>query len=200
MLHKQAPETPLAIEENYTERLRDTLKQGELDAILIALPFREPGLSVRALYEEPFVALLPCAHPWREREALKLRDLAKEPLLLLGPGHCFREQILQLCPACHRVEEAAGRHGVVNSSLETLRHMVGSGMGITVLPCTAAGADKYAQRLVVVKRFVPPVRRRRVAMAWRSSYPRREAIAVVEEALRACRLRGVEFLSQDDSN
>jgi LysR family hydrogen peroxide-inducible transcriptional activator len=197
VLHKQAPKMPLVIEENYTARLRERLLQGELDAIIVSLPFAEPGITVRALYDEPFMVVLPAAHPWRERAAIGVKDLAEEPVLMLGAGHCFRDQVLSACPDCRHVaaDDHLGR-AMEGGSLETIRHMVASGLGITVLPCTAAGADRYAQRLLVLKRFKPPAPRRRVALAWRAGFYRPQAVAALAKAIRACKLSCVEFVGK----
>ncbi|AOU98435.1 LysR family transcriptional regulator [Acidihalobacter yilgarnensis] len=183
-LHDTAPLMPLLIEEGFTADLRRRLKQGELDAIIVALPFDEPGVTVRPLYEEPFVALLPSAHPLSAQSQLPLEALAGEDLLLLGPGHCLRDQILTACPACARPSGSAqGESHLAGSSLETLRHMVASGLGVTILPCTAAGAERYADRLIAVRRLSDPVPHRRVALAWRSSFPRPGAIEVLTRAI-----------------
>jgi LysR family hydrogen peroxide-inducible transcriptional activator len=194
VLHKQAPNMPLAIEENYTARLQERLLQGDLDVIIISLPFAEPGVTVRALYDEPFMVVLPASHPWRERAAIAVKELAEEPVLMLGAGHCFREQLLSACPDCQRAvaaDDPLGR-AMEGGSLETIRHMVASGLGITVMPCTATGADRYAQRLLVLKRFKPPVPKRRVALAWRSGFYRPQAVAALAKAIRACKLSCVD--------
>jgi len=197
-LHKQAPKMPLVIEENYTARLQERLLQGELDVIIISLPFAEPGLEVRALYDEPFMVVLPAGHPWRERSAIAVKELAEEPVLMLGAGHCFREQVLNVCPDCQRsvASDDPLSRAMEGGSLETIRHMVASGLGVTVLPCTAAGADRYAQRLLVLKRFKPPVPKRRVALAWRKGFYRPQAVAALAKAIRACRLSCVEFVGK----
>lgn len=187
LLHEQAPQMPLVIEENFTARLSEKLKRGELDVILIALPFVEPGISTRALYEEPFVIVLPAAHPWQERDRIAATELADESLLMLGAGHCFRDQVLQACPACRHSSQTLQK-SLEGSSLETIRHMVASGIGITVLPCTAAGADRYSQRLLAIRRFAPPVPSRTVALAWRKHFPRPRALAALAEAIRSCGL------------
>ena len=198
VLHKQAPKMPLVIEENYTARLQERLLQGELDAIIVSLPFAEAGVTVRALYDEPFMVVLPASHPWRERPAIGVKELAEEPVLMLGAGHCFREQVLSACPDCRRAAAADDHLGraMEGGSLETIRHMVASGLGITVLPCTASGADRYAQRLLVLKRFKPPVPKRRVALAWRAGFYRPQAVAVLAKAIRACKLSCVEFVGK----
>lgn len=185
-----APEMPLNIEENYTARLAEHLKQGELDAILVALPFDEPGIEVMPLYREPFVCVLPAAHPLQEKDRIDAGDLLNESLLLLGEGHCFRDQVVSFCPQCL----ARGSRGLEGSSIETIRHMVASGNGITILPCTAAGVDRYAQRLLTIRRFTSPAPFRTVALAWRSSFPRRAAVEVLGKAVRASQLSCVEFI------
>jgi len=198
VLHKQAPRMPLAIEENYTARLREKLLQSELDAIIISLPFAEPAVAVRALYDEPFMVVLPAAHPWRERAAIAVKELAEEPVLMLGAGHCFREQVLSVCPNCRHVPVADDplAKAMEGGSLETIRLMVASGLGMTVMPCTATGADKYAQRLLVLKRFKPPVPKRRVAVAWREGFYRPRAVAALVQAIRDCKLSCVEFVGR----
>ncbi len=183
-LHERAPQMPLVIEEGYTAQLSERLRLGELDAILIALPFEAPGLVTLPLYHEPFMVVMPADHPWRAREAIDPAELASEPLLMLGQGHCFRDQVLDACPACAaRLEQGPLGQTVAGTSLETLRHMVASGLGITVLPCSAVGAERYAQRLLVTRRFREPAPGRRVALAWRKSFPRPGAIDVLREAL-----------------
>ncbi|MFO8152882.1 hydrogen peroxide-inducible genes activator [Thioalkalivibrio sp.] len=196
VLHEDAPEMPLVIEENFTARLRDRLKEGELDAIVVSLPFDEPGVVTLPLYDEPFVAVLPAAHPLRQEKTLTLDRMADATLLLLGAGHCFRDQVLELCPRClHSAEEAGSTsRNLQGSSLETIRHMVASGVGVTILPCTAAGADRYAQRLLAVRRFAEPVPSRRVALAWRASFPRPQAIEALRQAVLETGLSCVRFI------
>ncbi|MBI5461501.1 MAG: hydrogen peroxide-inducible genes activator [Gammaproteobacteria bacterium] len=195
-LHERAPQMPLVIEENYTARLRERLRQGELDAALVALPFEEPGLVTLPLYDEPFVVVMPSSHPWTEKTLIDANDLAREALLMLGSGHCFRTQILAACPACAEgLDTQSLTQTVEGTSLETLRHMVASGMGITVLPATAAGADRYAQRLVAIRRFAAPEPQRRVALAWRVSFPRPQAIEALRQAILESGLSGIQPLS-----
>ena len=97
-LHRVAPQMPLYIEENFTHVLRDKLRNGELDAIIIALPFQEADVLTKPLYDEPFFALLPAGHPWAARESIDTELLNDKSLLLLGEGHCFRDQVLESCP------------------------------------------------------------------------------------------------------
>ena len=196
LLRKAAPEMPLVVEENYTAVLTEKLKQGELDVIVIALPFAEQGIVTRPLYNEPFVVLLPSSHPLTARKTISSAQLEDENVLLLGKGHCFRDHVLEACPACVPKPGIIGDlpHTIEGSSLETIRHMVVSGLGITVLPCTAAGAHSYSQRLVTIRRFGSPVPHRTVALAWRVSFPRPKVIDVINRAVRGCRLSCVKYV------
>ncbi|HEX9627371.1 MAG TPA: LysR substrate-binding domain-containing protein [Acidiferrobacterales bacterium] len=188
-LRKTAPRMPLLIEESYTAVLAEKLKQGQLDAIVISLPFAAPGIETAALYDEPFVVALPAGHAWSKRKSIKAEDLAKENLLLLGSGHCFRDQVLKVCPALNRASAAGSlQRTLEGSSLETIRHMVASGAGITVLPCGSVAGPPAEKRLLVTRPFVAPAPRRRVALAWRKGFPRRQAIEALRAAVRDARL------------
>jgi LysR family hydrogen peroxide-inducible transcriptional activator len=193
-LRKRAPDMPLVIEENYTAVLAEKLRQGDLDIAILALPFSGQGLLTLPLYEEPFVVLLPAAHPLTQRKFIKSSHLEHETVLLLGAGHCFRDQVLEACPACIPKPGLDGglSSSISGSSLETIRHMVVSGLGVTVLPCTAAGADRYSQRLLAIRRFASPVPSRTVALAWRVSFPRPRVIDVLQDAVGACHLSCVK--------
>ncbi len=195
-LNGSAPNMPLVIAEDYTANLLLRLKQGELDAIIIALPFEEPGVVTLPIYEEPFVALLPASHPLTRRKQLRLDELSEDQLLLLGPGHCFRDQVLEAYP---HYQQNTARYGAISesvagTSLETLRHMVATGLGVTVLPSTAAGADRYAERLLAIRRLVSPTPKRTVALAWRVTFPRPKAIEALRQAIRHCSLSGIQLL------
>ena len=184
-LHRVAPDMPLYIEENFTHNLRDKLRNGELDAIIVALPFSEPDILTKPLYDEPFSLLIPADHPWADRQDVSLDDLDDDRLLLLGEGHCFREQVLEACPTTRRGDEP--KHSTIeSSSLETIRHMVASGMGMTVLPMSAADDRYYSSDLLVTKQFRSPVPFRTVAIAWRASFPRPKAVDILSDSIRLC--------------
>ena len=182
-LHRVAPEMPLYIEENYTHVL---LRTGELDAIIIALPFNEPDILTKPLYDEPFSLLIPADHPWAKRDHVTLDDLDDDRLLLLGEGHCFREQVLEACPTTRRTDEQNKHTTIESSSLETIRHMVASGMGMTVLPISAADDRYYSSDLLLTKPFKSPVPFRTVAIAWRASFPRPRAVEILSDSIRLC--------------
>ncbi|QEQ95382.1 hydrogen peroxide-inducible genes activator [Neptunomonas concharum] len=181
-----APNMPLYIEENFTARLREKLRNGELDAIIVALPFDEPDVVTRPLYDEPFVMLLPNQHPWCEQKLIDASHLAETELLLLGEGHCFRDQVLESCPTLQQAIQQ--QHTVTEgSSLETIRMMVATGLGASVLPVSATDGH-YQSNLVQTRPFKAPQPIRTVAVAWRASFPRPKAIDVLVEAVSRCQI------------
>ncbi|MEX3954556.1 LysR family transcriptional regulator [Trinickia symbiotica] len=198
---KSVPQMPLMLQENFTLKLIELLKQGEIDVAIMALPFPETGLMVRPLYDEPFVVALPAGHAWESRKEIDPDDLKQETMLLLGNGHCFRDHVLGVCPELMRFSQTADgiQKTFEGSSLETIRHMVASGVGITVLPRMsvtevkpqAGGPDAGLLSYVP---FGEPVPDRRVVLAWRKSFTRMPAIDAISEAIAACELPGVNKL------
>jgi LysR family transcriptional regulator, hydrogen peroxide-inducible genes activator len=182
VLHDLAPQMPLDIEENVTAELEIGLKAGRIDAAIIALPFAPPGIITEFLYEEPFQVVVPQGHKWATRRSIRAEELAAEHPILLNVGHCFRDQVLDACPELNRAEA----HVTRTSSLETVRNMVASGLGVSVLPRDAL-TPKYHSRLVVPVPFTRPAPSRRVAIACRKSFPRPEAIAAIRDAVAAVR-------------
>jgi LysR family transcriptional regulator, hydrogen peroxide-inducible genes activator len=196
-LKRQAPDMPLVIEENFTARLADRLRDGELDVIIVAQPFSAPGIVTWPLFEEPFVLLLPVGHRWQQRADIRLDEVSGEHLLLLGPGHCLRDQVLAACPDCAEPGGEQGLQGAVQgSSLETIRAMVASGLGVTVVPVTSTSLDAAPQRrLFTVKPFNdanPPARV--MTLAWRRGFPRPQAIEALRRAILESHLKGVRYL------
>lgn len=177
-LAKAAPRMPLDIEENLTANLDAMLKAGLIDAAIVALPYGEPGVTVLPLYSEDFRVIVPARHRWARRHAIRADELAAENLLLLNVGHCFRDQVLDACREFAR----PANHGKQGNSLETIRNMVTSGMGVSVLPATAL-TPKYATPLVKAIDFAPPAPSRRVVLAWRDAFPRRAALDVIAGAI-----------------
>ena len=188
ILRRTAPAMQLLIQENFTHRLAEMLKQGEVDVILVAQPFSEPGVVTRAVYDEPFLVALPQGHPLEKKKHISSDELAKESLLLLGAGHCFRDQVLDLCSSAQRSNRGALAKTLEGGSLETIRQMVASGVGVTVLPSTSVGPGDSGGDLIRVRPFARPVPDRRVVLAWRKSFPRPEAVEVLRQAILACDL------------
>ena len=178
-VHARAPRMPLYIQENFTVRLAEQLRRGELDAIVVALPFAEPGIVTREVYDEPFRVALPAGHPYAAQRAVAPEQVASENLLLLGSGNCFRDQVVQACP---HLSEPGGVDGALEgSSLETERYMVASGAGMSVVPASAAESWPHDGELLQIRPFTEPAPSRRVVLAWRVTFPRPQAI----DALRA---------------
>ncbi|MEO5574439.1 MAG: hydrogen peroxide-inducible genes activator [Gammaproteobacteria bacterium] len=198
ILRVVAPHVPLHIEENFTARLSELLKEGTLDVIVLSLPFDEPGIITQALYDEPFHIVFPADHPWTRKKFITAEELAGQNLLLLGAGHCFRDQVLTACPALNRFSAEAGdiQRTLQGSSLETIRHMVASGAGVTVLPCTSMSRHQADNKLLTVRPFADPAPQRRVALAWRKSFHRPRAIEALRQAILACSLPCVTLLDQ----
>jgi LysR family hydrogen peroxide-inducible transcriptional activator len=195
ILRKNAPAMQLHIQENFTHRLAEGLKRGEVDVILIALPFEEPGVETRAVYDEPFFVAVPKGHPWEGRKrSVTSEELTKESLLLLGEGHCFRDQVLEICHTVRTKERSPLARTVEGGSLETIRQMVAGGVGVTVLPATSVSGTAGPGELIRVLPFARPVPVRRVGLAWRKSFPRPEAIEALRKAILACNLPQVEKL------
>jgi LysR family hydrogen peroxide-inducible transcriptional activator len=199
-LIEHVPQMPLLLQENFTVKLLDLLRQGELDAAIMALPLPEHGMSVQPLYDEPFVVAMPKNHPWATRKDISAEDLKSETMLLLGAGHCFRDQVLEVCPEMARFSSSpsAGngmQRTFEGSSLETIRHMVASGIGLTVLPRASVPDMKDPNGMLTFVPFQDPAPSRRVVIVWRKSFTRRAAIDAVVKAVAECGLPGVEMLS-----
>ncbi len=185
-LQKSAKDMPLYIEESYTATLRQRIRHGDLDAILVALPFTESDVVTQALYDEHFVILMDRQHPLSGKHAIHPDQLNDYNVLLLGEGHCFRDQVIEACPNLKpSLDDPQGkiRTASEGSSLETLKYMVASGLGITILPESAAIAGHTSSELLIARPFVEPVPKRTVALAWRASFPRLNAIDAVRDAI-----------------
>jgi LysR family transcriptional regulator, hydrogen peroxide-inducible genes activator len=189
MLVRQAitsmPQMPLLLQENYMLKLIELLKQGEIDVAIMALPFPESGLMVQPLYDEQFVVAVPRGHAWCKRCAVAASELKTQTVLLLGSGHCFRDQVLEACPGLMRASQntAGMQRTFEGSSLETIRCMVASGVGITVLPRIAVTDMEAEEGLLHYLPFEEPVPTRRVALVWRKSFTRIAAIDAIAAAI-----------------
>ena len=202
------PQMPLMLQENFTVKLLEMLRTGEIDCAILAEPFPDAGLAVAPLYDEPFFAAVPSQHPLAKLSSVTTEALKSETMLLLGSGHCFRDHVLEVCPEFARFSsDAEGiRKSFEGSSLETIKHMVAAGMGITLVPrlsvpsqALQAGKrrrdDDFVKYLPVQDGKGVPPPTRRVVLAWRRSFTRYEAIAALRNAVYACELPGVTRLS-----
>jgi len=173
LIRKSLPRLELRLYEQQTAPLLEKLHGGELDLGILALPVELAGLESRELYREPFLVALPERHPLASHDTLRAADLEGETLLLLEEGHCLRDQALDVCRRSG-VREAQDFRA---TSLETLRQMVATGAGVTLLP-ELAGRGAYGNaRGVALRPFARPVPQRRIGAVWRKSSARRAAIA-----------------------
>jgi LysR family transcriptional regulator, hydrogen peroxide-inducible genes activator len=192
---EMSPQMPLMLQENFTVKLLEMLRTGELDCAIMAEPFPDSGLAIAPLYDEPFVVAVPKSHPLAKRKSVSAEELKQETMLLLGTGHCFRDHVLEVCPEFARFSSNAEgiRKSFEGSSLETIKHMVAAGMGVTVVPQLSVPSEP--QPHVTYLRLAAPIPTRRVVLAWRRSFTRYEAIAALRNAVYACTLDGVTRLS-----
>ncbi|WP_144324821.1 hydrogen peroxide-inducible genes activator [Tepidimonas aquatica] len=203
---ERARQMPLILQENFTVKLLEQLRLGEIDAAILAEPFPDTNLAVAPLYDEPFVAAVPRDHPLAARDAVTVDELKRETMLLLGNGHCFRDHVLQVCPEFARFSDHSEgiQKSFEGSSLETIKHMVAAGMGVTLVPrlsvpkgaldgtgVATEGDAGYVRYLPLAGE--PPTRR--VVLAWRRSFTRYEAIAALRNAVYACELPGCRRLT-----
>lgn len=188
------PAMPLILQENFTVRLVEMMRTGEIDVSILADPFDTTGLDTLPLYDEDFVVAVPKKHPWTKKQQIASVDLKQETMLLLGVGHCFRDQVLEVCPEAARF--AANSAGIQKtfegSSLETIRHMVAEGLGITVLPRMSVLLDD--DPLLKFITFASPVPNRRIVLAWRKSFSRDRAIDALREVIHSVELPGCKKL------
>ncbi|WP_373974669.1 hydrogen peroxide-inducible genes activator [Chitinibacter sp. SCUT-21] len=193
-LREHAPQMQLLLEENFTSRLAEMLKQGEIDVAIVADPFHEGGIATQALYDEGFVVATPKGHEWEKLAAVSAEQLAEENVLLLSPGNCFRDQVLQTCPDLNResINHGGLQRTLQGSSLTTIRHMVAGGIGVTVLPETSVSAADDA--LLSIRPFSEPAPTRRVVMAWRRNFPRMAAIEALRKAILQSTMPKVQWL------
>jgi LysR family transcriptional regulator, hydrogen peroxide-inducible genes activator len=191
----RVPQMPLILQENFTVKLLEMLRTGDLDCAIMSEPFPDTGLAVAPLYDEPFMAAVPKSHPLAKRKSISTEELKRETMLLLGTGHCFRDHVLEVCPEYARFSsDAEGiRKSFEGSSLETIKYMVASGMGVTVVP--RLSVPKEPQTHITYVKFTAPVPTRRVVLVWRRTFTRYEAIAALRNAIYACELPGVKRLS-----
>ncbi len=195
LFNKRAPELTLIIDEDYTHNLADKLKAGELDIIVVSTPFEMSGVTTSVLYTEPFIVALPSNHHLAKKKSIKADDLIEETLLLLRSGNCFRDQVMEACPACQ--SDTFSRNTIQKtlegSSIETIRQMVAAGSGVTILPCTSVNADLGINSLLTFRPFTKPVPAREIAIAYRNSYPRKKLIQLVSDVISDCKLPDIKM-------
>lgn len=191
-LHQSAPQMPLFLKEDFTQQLIFDLKSDAIDIAILALPINEPGLVTKALYEEDFCVIAPRDHAFAKHKKITREMLDEAPVLLLGQGNCFRDQVLESCPNLKKGAQPLS--GIEGNSLETLRYMVESGVGVAIFPVGALNPKMQKNDLICSIPFDNPTPHRTIALVWRVSFPRNQTIDVLQSAILSCALFGVRPL------
>lgn len=181
---KHAPNVPVIIEENYTHILAKKLQSGEIDVAILSLPFDEPNIETYTLYEEPFKLIMPKQHAdFKGDLNIVINSIENETVLLLGAGHCFRDQVIEAFPNLTKLNPKNNRlqKTFESSSLETIRYMVASGAGLSIFPCTSL--TNHDQSLFTIKTLTNPTPTRKVALAWRKSFPRKDVLERFKQSI-----------------
>ena len=177
LVKNSSPEIILDAEEDITTNLVKKLDEGSIDAAIIALPFDVPGIETKPLYDEPFKVLIPTKHPWNNKQKINAKELKNEKILLLDNTHCFSMQVREACPGISDKAEVQ-----VGTSLETIRNMVASNLGISILPQSAT-ANNYSNDLINILPFESPIPFRRVAMAFRRGSSKKQSLDKIVKSI-----------------
>lgn len=191
-MRKKYPQMPLHVDEDYTENLRKKLLTAEIDVAVLALPFSDSAIETMEVYDEDFMPLFYEGHAFSAMPEINVEDISGNELLLLGSGNCFREQVIAACPKCDS-PGSSSNNWMVGSSLETIRHMVAMQLGITVMPVTALAKQSDYPGLDT-RPFAAPAPKRRIVLAWRSSFPRKQSVKVLAESLQQALKGQVDLL------
>lgn len=198
-LSDSCSQMPLYLEESFTDELLEKLRSGQIDAAIMADTIHGTGMMTQTLYQEEFVVAVPSHHPWVNRNFVNADELKDQTMLLLGSGHCFRDQILGICPDLNRrtkSDRSEVQHTVEGSSLLTICHMVAQGLGITVLPASAVPYLTGPSSRLKILPFKQPAPSRRAILVWRKSYTREAAIQAIAAAVRKVVLNGCVPLNE----
>ena len=177
LVKNSSPEIILEAEEDITTNLIKKLEEGSIDAAIIALPFVVPGIETQPLYDEPFKVLIPTKHPWNNKQKINAKELKNEKILLLDNTHCFSMQVREACPGISDKAEIQ-----IGTSLETIRNMVASNLGISILPQSAT-ANNYSNDLINILPFESPIPFRRVAMAFRRGSSKQSSLVKIVKSI-----------------
>jgi LysR family transcriptional regulator, hydrogen peroxide-inducible genes activator len=191
------PDLQLFLREDLTGQLLERLRQGRLDALLLALPVRGEDVETMELFRETFVVALPSGHRLSAKFRITERELGSENVLLLEEGHCMRDQALAICGA-HASDQ---REELKATSIETLRQMVAAGVGCTLLPLLASlpGTGSVQDEMVLIRPFVAPEPTRTIGLVWRHNYPREATIRTLGALIRDRLPQFVEILGADEA-
>lgn len=175
-MRKAFPKLKIQLTEAQTAVISRMLRDGDLDAVILALPLEEDSVVERELYREPFYFAASKDHPKARGKSVSIDDLDNEEVLLLEDGHCLRDQALEVCKSHNAVENTNFRA----TSLETLRQMVAANVGITLMPELAVPARPGSVRYLPF-RGNPPYRI--IGLCWRQSSTRAALLEQLADVL-----------------
>jgi LysR family hydrogen peroxide-inducible transcriptional activator len=180
ILQRVYPKLRLLLREQTTSLLLEQVRDGRLDLVLLALPVHDQALESAPLFSEPFWAALPVGHALAAKTEVSLPELVEAHLLLLEEGHCLRDQALAVCRLNRAYDEE-----VRATSLETLRQMVGMGIGVTLLPSLAAVPPwRDASKAVAIRPVTAPEPSRTIGLVWRKQFSHANAVLSLVQTLR----------------
>lgn len=159
----------LIIEEGMTANLTDKLLNGELDAIIVATPDNNTNIITDTLYAEDLKVIIPASHPWHKKELIDPQEITQQTMLILGQGHCFRDQVLSICPNCI-LSATENNHSITTTSIETIKYMVANNIGISIVP--SRSLRNINNQELLVKPFISPPPMREVVLAYRKNFSR----------------------------
>lgn len=180
-IQQEANNIRIVIEEGYTDQLSKKLVSGEIDVMIASFPFSEPNIETAEIYEEPFMAAISKASDLNALDEVDLNTVSSEPIFLLGVGNCFRDQVIKAYPALsdsyHNLQTT-----LEGSSLETIKYMVATNSGMTVLPCSAVKMSH--DDFLNYKPLKKPIPTRKVMLAWRNTFPRKKILNQFKEIIK----------------
>lgn len=179
------PQLDLILWEDITDNLLARLRRHELDAVLLATSPDDDDINSLPLFDEPFLLILPEGHPLGARPVIEEKHLSAVELLVLADGHCLRDQALAACQ-----QTGAGRTDLRATSLEMLLNMVAAGYGCTLAPALVVAGRDAPVPGTVARPLVPGSAGRTVRLAFRETFPRRQAVQAVAEIIQSLRLGG----------
>lgn len=174
---KKYPDCQLFIREDLSANLIERLRAGELDVVLLALPYPTDGLEIEHLFHDEFLLAYYEQHPLAEKSPLLSSDLQGRDVLLLEDGHCLRDHALEAC----RLSERDVTAPYQATSLNTIVQMVANQIGITLLPRMALDGKILAGTQVKTRGFEKEVVQRSIGLAWRKHSPRRDEFLLLGE-------------------
>jgi LysR family hydrogen peroxide-inducible transcriptional activator len=182
-LRLMASKLHLQTNEANNKELLKKLRAGELDVVLVSQPFSGPDVLTQDFFDEPLIILMPHKHPLAARQILRPIDLKGQEFLLLPEGYCLRDQVLDIFSPLAENDRPAF---IETCSMETMRNMVAAGLGIAIVPASAASSTLYVSNLITTRFFTAPAPTRTIALAWRASFPRHKIIDVLRNAVQIC--------------